>query len=183
MSDLNRDKVLHKVTHGPGRDSFRELVGEGGDHPLAQLSRDEMAEIVSGLTFAQRGINGAAARTIKAYSLGPRGAWICTLIAGGVNYPLELATALKCGRSLVTAELTRLTEAGLITATPGKHDRRRSELALTRKGEAAADTTRKELVRILRRNLGGYTPDELRLFARMLADVARLEPDEITPEP
>lgn len=181
MSELDRNKVLSKVTHGPGRERFQALVEQGEDHPLAALTRDEMAQIVEGLTFARRGIEGAAARTIKAHSLGPRGAWICTLIAGGVNYPLELATALKCGRSLVTAELVRLTEAGLITATPGKHDRRRSELALTKKGEAAANQTRSELVRILRRNLAGYSADELRLFVKMLADAARVEPDEVTP--
>lgn len=178
MSELDREKVLAKVTHGAGRQRFQALVEEGEDHPLAQLSADEIARIVEGLTFAQRGIQGAAARTIKSHSLGPRGAWICSLIAAGVNYPLELATALRCGRSLVTAELTRLTEAGLITATPGKHDRRRSELSLTKKGAEAAMQTRTELARILRRNLAGYTADELRLFARMLSDVARLEPDE-----
>lgn len=179
MSERDRDKVLSKVSHGPGREQFQAIVEQDGDHPLARLSQDEVAQIVEGLTFAQRGVKGAAARTIKTHSLGPRGAWICILIAAGVNFPLELATALKCGRSLVTAELARLTEAGLITATPDKQDRRRSELALTVKGEAAANETRSELARILGRNLRGYSTKELQLFARMLADVARLEPEEL----
>jgi DNA-binding MarR family transcriptional regulator len=177
LSDRERDKVLAKITK-PGRERFQALVGESGDDALAQLGSDELGQMVEGLTFAQRAVNGAATRTIKTYSLGPRGPWICTLIAGGVSYPLELAVALKCGRSLVTAELARLTEAGLITATPGKHDRRRSELALTSAGKKAADEVRSEMIRILRRNLAGYSVAELKLFARMLTSVARLEPDE-----
>jgi hypothetical protein len=120
LTDLDRNEVLAKVANGSGRAKFQAPVGESGDDGLAKLDAGDLGRIVEGLTFGQRTIKGAAARTIKAHSLGPRGAWICTLIAGGVNYPLELAVALKCGRSLVTAELARLTEAGLITATPAK---------------------------------------------------------------
>lgn len=177
LTELDRAKVLTKVTTS-GRAGFQALVEESGNDALAHLSPDELGQIVEGLTFAQRPIKGAAARTIKAHSLGPRGPWICTLVASGVNYPLELATALKCGRSLVTAELARLTEAGLITATPGRHDRRRSELTLTPAGKKAAGQVRSELVRILRRNLGGYSVEQLQLFARMLKDACRLDPEE-----
>lgn len=177
MSDSERAKVLARVTE-PGREHFRSLVEQGGQDNLSKLNADELGQIVEGMAFAQRAINGAGISTIKAYSLGPRGPWICTLIAGGVIYPLELAMVLKCGRSLVTAELARLTEAGLITATPGKHDRRRSELALTPAGKKAATQVRSELIRILRRNLAGYSAKELSLFARMLTDVSRIEPDE-----
>jgi hypothetical protein len=37
---------------------------------------------------------------------------------------------------------------------------------------------RSELIRIIRRNLGGYSARDLALFARMLTDANRLEPDE-----
>ena len=80
---------------------------------------------------------------------------------------------------IASAELARLTEAGLVTASPGRHDRRRSELALTPLGQQACQRVRDEMARIVRRNLADYSVDEVMLFARMLRDVRQLEEDEV----
>lgn len=142
------------------------------------LGWDELGLVCEGLAFAQRPLRTATRRVTRQYDLGPRGAWILSLISSGNVYPLGLSDTLKAGRSLITSELGRLTEAGLITASPGRHDRRRSELALTRLGQEACQQVRDEMARIVRRNLANYSAEEIRLFSRMLRDVRQLEEDE-----
>ena len=111
----------------------------------------------------------------RRYNLGPRGAYILRLLANGLLYPLDLATALCCGRSLITAELGRLTEAGLVNSRPGQTDRRRSVLTLTALGQKETEKLRQEIRSIVSANLADYTPDEVRKFAVML-HAARGEP-------
>lgn len=142
------------------------------------LGWDELGVVVEGLAFSQRPLRAATREVTRQYDLGPRGAWILSLISGGKCFPLELSKSLKAGRSLITAELARLTEAGLVTARPGRDDRRRSELALTDLGHQACQRVRDEMARIVRRNLSAYSAEEVRLFSRMLRDVRRLEDGE-----
>jgi DNA-binding MarR family transcriptional regulator len=152
---------------------------EDSSKGVASLTWDELSPVLEGLAFTQRPLRAATRQVTRQYDLGPRGAWILSLISGGKIYPLELSDMLKAGRSLITAELARLTEAGLVTASPGRHDRRRSELALTPLGQQACQRVRDEMARIVRRNLAGYSTEEVMLFARMLRDVRQLEEDEV----
>ncbi|MFM5907273.1 MAG: MarR family winged helix-turn-helix transcriptional regulator, partial [Novosphingobium sp.] len=99
---------------------------------------------------------------------GPRGAWLINLIKAGVCFPNELSEVMGIGRSLMSAELARLTDAGLITSKPGSTDKRRTELNLTAKGAAEHEGIRAEIDRIIRNALAGYSPDEVRLLIRML---------------
>ena len=142
------------------------------------LGWDELGMVCEGLAFAQRPLRAATRRVTRQYDLGPRGAWILNLISSGKVFPLDLSEVLKAGRSLITAELARLTEAGLITASPGLHDRRRTELSLTKSGQTACQLVRDEMARIVRRNLADYSAEEIRLFSRMLRDVRALEENE-----
>jgi DNA-binding MarR family transcriptional regulator len=139
---------------------------------------DELGLVCEGLAYGARLLRAATGPVTRQYSLGPRGAFILNLVSLGARYPLDLANAMKCGRSLITAELTRLTDAGLIVAKPGAKDRRRSELALTREGEAACQRVRGEMERLLRQTLATYTAEEIRLFSRMLRDVRQIDDEE-----
>lgn len=93
------------------------------------------------------------------------------LISIGLNHPHELAEMMLIGRSLISAELARLTAAGLIVARPGVDDRRRSVLALTPAGEDALRQTRTALAALVNEAQGHYQPAELRPCARILADM------------
>lgn len=168
MTKVTRDALLEKVWQ------TRNMPPPGD----SALDWQSISRITEGLVFGQRPIRAAAHKVTGKYDLGPRGAFILSLIAGGLAYPLELATALKTGRSLITAELTRLTDAGLISATPDAQDRRRSALALTPEGEAACAEVRAAIARIIERNLAGYNAQEIALFSRMLSDVHKLSGDE-----
>lgn len=176
MSAASRDKLLGKLETPAGRSVGQRLSNElPGDAPLLW---EEIGYVVEGLALAQRPIRAAASEVTSRYGLGPRGAFILSLIQGGLLFPHELAEALKTGRSLITAELARLTDAGLIASRPGATDRRRTELSLTEEGARACEEVRSAMQRILLRNLSGYTPEQIRLFGHMLHDCRRLDPTE-----
>ena len=139
------------------------------------LTWDDIGLMCDGLAHALLPLKVATQGIIRKYSLGPRGAWILSLISGGVRLPMDLAVVLRTSRALIAIELSRMTKARLVVAKPGAKDRRRSELALTALGKAACQQVRNEMARIIRRNLRGYSVDEFRLVARALRDVRKIE--------
>lgn len=168
-----RDQALKRV-ESPlrNRPGLGPAAVSGG---ALELSHEEFGLLTEGLAFAQRPIRASAEQATRDYELGPRGPFILRLLAGGVAFPNELAAVLRVGRSLITAELAKLTEAGLITATQGTGDRRRSHLSLTPQGAELAQRIYSSIRQNIARNLAAYSPDELRLFARMLRDVRGAE--------
>ena len=176
MSGSSRAETMRKIA------SFYSETERTGE-----LDWIDIGFICEGIAFAQRPLREGNEKIIKQYNLGPRGAFILNLLANGLCYPLELATALCCGRSLITAELARLTDGGLVASRPGEVDRRRTELTLTPVGEQALAEIRAETSRIIRTNLAGYTPEEIRKFGVMLRAVRGApvfaEPTLLDPEP
>jgi DNA-binding MarR family transcriptional regulator len=142
-----------------------------GPMEMGPMEWKDIAFLVLGMAFAAGPLQFATGEFTERYDLAPRGVWVLNLIANGLNHPLELAAMLGIGPSLVSVELARLTKAELIVSRQGTRDRRRSELALTEQGEAAVVEIRGELSRLITGSLGHYRPDELRLCARILADM------------
>ena len=134
------------------------------------LSWDEISLIGEGLSQASRPLKLATQKITDEYSLGPRGAWMLRLISKGKSYPLDLAKAFNIGRSLITAELNRLSEAGLITYTKSVSDGRRLELRLTALGERVSRRVKQDLSKLITHRLSGYTHEQVALCARMLLD-------------
>lgn len=162
---------------------MRKIVSShAGETRTGPLDWRDIGFLCEGLAFAQRPLEEGKDKITRQYNLGPRGAFILNLLSNGIMYPLDLANALCCGRSLITAELSRLTDAGLVATQPGKSDRRRVELTLTPKGQEATAAIREETTRIILSNLANYTPEEVRKLAEMLRAV-RSEPVITSPSP
>ncbi|MCW1431717.1 MarR family transcriptional regulator [Novosphingobium sp. JCM 18896] len=140
-----------------------------------RLSWDDLGLLVDGLAHGLLPLKTATQGVTARYDLGPRGAWILSLISGGVRTPKDLARALHTSRALVTIELNRVTKAGLVEGRPDVNDKRQLDLALTELGASACAHVRREMARIVTRNMAPYTADEIRLVARALRDVRRLE--------
>lgn len=138
------------------------------------LSWDELGHLLEGLAYASRPIFAGAREVTERYDLGPRGAFLLNLIAEGHCYPDKLAEKIKTLPSLITSDLARLKEAGLVSAAPCPNDRRRSKLALTEAGERECNITRSNIARIVSENLAGFTPDQQQLFTDMLKAVRRV---------
>lgn len=152
--------------------------GAAEDAVAEQREWAELGQLLDGLSHANAALKAAAQGVIRRHDLGPRGAWILSMIASGVRLPMDLATAFKTSRSLITIELNRVIKAGLVESSPSLIDGRRTELKLTPVGEAACRSLRKETARIIRRNLAGYSDAQIQFFAQALKDVRRVEPDD-----
>jgi DNA-binding MarR family transcriptional regulator len=134
------------------------------------LTWGEIGLLCQGMSLASRPMDLAVKQINDEYSLAPRGAWITVLIATGLIHPLELAEQFRVGRSLITAELTRLADAGLIQFEQHARDGRRTELKLTPLGNTVQRRVREELSKLMLRRLAAYTREEILLCSRMLHD-------------
>lgn len=141
--------------------------------PGAKLSWDDIGRFAYALTAARGRFGDATKGLASDFGLGPRGPFILGIIGRGRVSPHELADAYGVGRSLITAELTRLADAGLIVQGRDPADGRRATLALTETGEAARQRLGEELEQLLEDRLKGYSRDEIMLCARLLGDFAR----------
>jgi DNA-binding MarR family transcriptional regulator len=146
-----------------------------------KLSWEEIGFLCEGLSLASRPMSLATESITEEYSLGPRGAWITVLITTGEVYPLDLTKVFRVGRSLITAELTRLAEAGLITYAKNASDGRRVELKLTPLGDAVQRRVKEELSKLVLKRFSSYKRDEVLLCARMLRDFRVPVPESIEP--
>lgn len=163
------EKPLRDISSDLGRRTPERAPKPGG----GAFAWDEVAFLAEGLAFGPRALRAATAKVTERYNLGPRGAWILNVISHGVAYPLELASVFCVGRSLITAELSRLTEAGLVNAQPGRNDRRKTELTLTPLGTQASEEIRQEFSAIVSQRLAGFDAGELRLAAEVLRALSR----------
>ncbi len=148
-----------------------------------KLSWREIGLLVEGLSFASRPMGTAIKDITEEFSLGPRGAWITVLIAAEeVLFPLDLAQVFRIGRSLITAELTRLTDAGLISYRQNTEDGRRAELKLTSLGDAVQRRVKVELSKLVLERLSAYRREDILLFTRMLRDFRLAAPEPRAPQ-
>jgi DNA-binding MarR family transcriptional regulator len=143
------------------------------------LGWDTIGQLMEGLAYAQRPIHAAVRDITRQLGLGPRGAFILNLVSSGTEFPNALATTLGTSRSLITADLNRLIEAGLIVSNPASDDKRMSRLQLTDAGRKACADIRECMARIVKRNLASYSEADIRMFSEMLGAVRKLEPDEL----
>jgi DNA-binding MarR family transcriptional regulator len=85
----------------------------------------------------------------------------------------------QIGRSLITAELTRLSDAGLIDYRQCVSDGRRIELTLTPLGQSVQRRVKDELAKLVTRRFASYTREEALLCARMLHDFNSAAPESV----
>jgi DNA-binding MarR family transcriptional regulator len=142
-----------------------------GRSKAAQLSWEDIGFICEGLAFASRLLWSAIEDITEQYSLGPRGAWIVRLVGRSDMSPLELTNVFRVGRSLITAELVRLTQAKLITYEKSASDGRRVELTLTPLGRTVERRIKDSLTKLVTERLESYTREEILLCGRMLRDI------------
>lgn len=136
------------------------------------LATNEIVMFSSAIAQAAVKVRETRQEITDRYDLGPRGSWILDLIYAGFDSPSRLANPMGIGRSLVTAELKRLTEAGLIEQAQCPDDRRRLMLTLT----ALGDRTRRQVIddmsAFLEDRLGEHSREELLFCGRLLQTFA-----------
>ena len=126
------------------------------------LDGEDISDFCNAIGLAPRQLVVAREAVTARHDLGPRGAWILGLIERGVNSPTALTRIMCIGRSLTTAEIARLTEAGLVEGRQSAADGRRVDLVLTAEGERAADELRAALADHVKARLAGFTREQVR---------------------
>ncbi|MCB2051718.1 MAG: winged helix-turn-helix transcriptional regulator [Novosphingobium sp.] len=135
-----------------------------------ELSSEEISAFCNAIGLAPRGLVNARDRVTARYALGPRGAWILGLIERGVNSPSALTDILCIGRSLTTAEINRLTDAGLVEGRQSDKDRRRVDLVLTEEGWKACAELRVAVEDFVTSRLTGWSREEVLSCIALLQD-------------
>jgi DNA-binding MarR family transcriptional regulator len=144
-----------------------------------KLSAKETGLIAQGLTLGNRLLRQTTSGVTLDYNLGPRGAWIVRLIAGGrVIHPLDVTNFFVISRSVISDELARLLEARLIVYRKSRRDGRRVELALTPLGEKVSRRVRKEIGHLINQRFSAYSHNEVARFGRMLEHFVFAKIDE-----
>lgn len=161
---LNRDLTAFQATAKVA--AMKNRTGAAG----LKLSWDEIGFICEGLALSSRPLRFATQAITQEYSLGPRGAWMVLLISTGEVYPLDLTKIFQVGRSLITAELNRLVDAGLITYQQSTQDGRRVQLALTPVGQKVLERVKADTAKLVLDRLKAYSREEILLCAKLLRD-------------
>jgi DNA-binding MarR family transcriptional regulator len=137
------------------------------------LSWEDIGFFGNAIAIASRQWRTAAKEVRDEYALGPHGPWIIGLIASHqVVYPSDLTKVLRCGRSLISAELNKLNEAGLINCRKSEEDGRQIELSVTPLGTEANERIAESLTSMLEERLVHYGREDILYCARLLRDLA-----------
>ncbi|HEX7874295.1 MAG TPA: MarR family winged helix-turn-helix transcriptional regulator [Sphingobium sp.] len=143
------------------------------ESPVADGYTTEESGFFFGALSAARDRFGFVTRALsREYGIGPRGPWMVGVIGRHAVSPHELAHFFKIGRSLVTAELTQLQNAGLVHYEKSASDGRRVQLSLTPLGIEMRERLSLDLAALLTKRLAGYSKAEVMAAARILSDFA-----------
>jgi DNA-binding MarR family transcriptional regulator len=130
-------------------------------------------ELSSQLLPFAHALRHAAERVFAPLGLRASRVLVLELIQRGVDQPKALAEVLETVPSAVTAILADLEAAHLIERTTDPQDRRRARLTLSAHGEATYERLGAAWLEAGRQYLEGVDLDDLRVVARIAAQVAR----------
>jgi DNA-binding MarR family transcriptional regulator len=143
-----------------------------GQHRTLSFSTEEVGAFFGALAAARDRFGYVTKAIAREHALGPRGPWILGLLGRKTVSPHELARMFNIGRSLVTAELSQLQEAGLIFYAKSTDDGRRVELSLTPLGREVRDRLSRDLAALLETRLAHYGKTQILETAALLRDFA-----------
>jgi DNA-binding MarR family transcriptional regulator len=165
LTPEDREQLVDRVLRS------REKQEQNSPFPAANLNDAEwnlMRQVIEGLVIAQRPLRAAAQKVVQEYGLAQQGPFILSLIQGGIVYPLELSTTLRVSRSLITKEIAKLNDAGLVESVQDNGDKRRTRLALTENGMRVCEDVRRTIIVDIKQKLAGFSELQIVQFVQML---------------
>ncbi len=155
------------------RETKPASVGAGPTKSNDEAERQYAEAVLNTVGIAARRMLRLMDPVTVAHSLGPRGASMLTLIDRGAVHPAQLAEIYEVGRSLITAEISRLIAAGLVVRDEFEQDKRRASLSLTVLGKQVSGECFAAYTQAVHSSLGHYGPKQRALFLKMLEDLGR----------
>jgi DNA-binding MarR family transcriptional regulator len=106
------------------------------------------------------------------HGLGPRGIWMLSWISEGHGFPGYIAKAMKLPPSVVSGDLRRLVEAGLVVSERSGEDARRLRYTLTPPGAALLSQAHGLYVAALEGKIASYPAKDMRTMLRLLYELS-----------
>lgn len=149
----------------------------------ARLPSGPIGQLLASIGNLSTCLGAIHAQLSQRHGLGPRGIWMLSWISEGHGYPGYIAKAMILPPSVVSGDLRRLSEAGLVTRNRDGEDKRRLCYCLTPPGAALLSEAHGLYVVALADKIASYPAEDIGKTLRILYELslhtrAIVEPDD-----
>ncbi|MCR5870999.1 MULTISPECIES: MarR family winged helix-turn-helix transcriptional regulator [unclassified Sphingomonas] len=154
------------------RDRMSEDLPKTVAHLQARLPSGPIGRLLASIGNLSTSLGAIHARFAQDHGLGPRGIWIMSWISEGQGNPGAIARAMILPPSVISGDLNRLVEQGLVVRQRGAADGRRLDYSLTETGQALLAKAHARYVAILQGKFAEYPPDQIDALLRILFEIS-----------
>jgi DNA-binding MarR family transcriptional regulator len=138
----------------------------------ARLPSGPVGRLLASVGNLSGAFNVIHSRYAQSHGLGIRGIWTLSAISEGHASPGEIARLMMLPPSVVSGDLNRLIDAGLIERRRDDSDGRRLVYTLTEAGRVLLSDAHAVYVDVLGGKIGSYPPGEIERLLRMLYEIS-----------
>jgi DNA-binding MarR family transcriptional regulator len=138
----------------------------------ARLPSGPIGRLLASIGNLSNSLGAIHSRYAQNHDLGARGIWTLSAISEGHASPGAIARLLMVPPSVVSGDLNRLLDAGLIERRRDGSDGRRLVYSLTEDGSALLSGAHSIYVSILGDKMASYPPEEIERLLRVLYEVS-----------
>ncbi len=147
---------------------------ETADRLQARLPSGAVGRLLASIGNLSTSLGAIHARFAQERDLGPRGIWVLSWISEGQGNPGMIAQKMILPPSVISGDLNRLVDAGLVARSRSGVDARRIDYRLTDAGRELLHQAHGEYAALLGDRLASYPPEELDRLLRMLFEISLL---------
>jgi len=140
-------------------------------HLHARLPSGPIGRLLASIGNLSTSLGAIHSRFAQANDIGPRGIWILSWISEGQGNPGAIARAMILPPSVISGDLNRLVECGLVVRQRAAADARRLDYSLTQAGQALLAQAHARYVEILADKFAKYPAEQVDALLRMLFEI------------
>ena len=142
------------------------------DPPRARLPSGPIGRLLASVGNLSNMLGVVHGRYAQSHDLGIRGIWTLSAISEGHTSPGDMARLGMLPPSVVSGDLNRLLDAGMIQRRRDGSDGRRLVYSLTESGRDLLAGAHAVYVEMLGEKMGSYPPEEIDRLLRVLYEIS-----------